>query len=504
MPSRSEFYANGLTNDWFCVAIIAVTLAALAAIAVIRRWRPWFPEPPLWLILVIALAVRIPGMFQSFWYDETFTAAFARLSWPDLGIAILSDLHPPLPYLMFHVTGKLIGWSEIALRLPSLVFGLLAVWLIYRITLESYHHERAARFAGLIMALLPMAIFYSNEARGYSLLVCLVLVMILAILENRPAWFVLGCLAAYGHSYGALYVLVCGLAALAYARQRSLYWRRWWRLSVAIGFVLVIVWLPFMVYQSRDISNGFWMRPFNWPGVSWYPFTTTIGGRMPAVAGLLAMVVLTTITALALWRRPWRYRRPALLFAVWLTVPLLAALISAFWSNIYLARALLPAGLLLPIFWSWYLVNGNYRRAGGVALAVVLVAGTLFYYGRPRENLRSFMAQCDNASVVYALDNHIGIAALYYAIPPVIVWEGANDTTQELSQEAKSILFDLGTIDQLNGNICIPYLDNHMASAAKVAQLQSILSAPHQERTPEYTEHRYYRYIMFEVRADDL
>jgi len=503
MPSRSEFYANGLTNDWYCVAIIAVTLAALGAVAVARRWRPWFPEPPLWLILVIALAVRIPGMFQSFWYDETFTAAFARLSWPDLGIAILSDLHPPLPYLMFHVTGNLIGWSEVALRLPSLLFGLLAVWLIYRITLESYHHERAARYAALIMALLPQAVYYSNEARGYALLVCLVLVMILAILENRPAWFVLGCLAAYAHAYGALYVLVCGLAALVYVQQRPLSWRRWWRLSVAIGFVLVMAWLPFMVYQSRDISNGFWMRPFNWPGVVWYPFTTTVGGNMPAVLGLVSIVVLTAVTALAL-RRPWRFRRPALLLFIWLAVPVLAALVSATWSNIFLARALLPAGFLISVFWSWYLVNGSYRRAAGASLGVVLIAGILAYWGTPRENVRDYLAQCRGADMVYALDNHIGIVALYYSPVPVLVWSEANDTTQELSEEAKRILFDLGTIDQLTGLVCIPYLDNHMASAAKVAQLQSILSAPHLEWQPQDTQHRYYRYIMFEVRADDL
>lgn len=504
MPSRSEFYAAGVANDWYCVLVVGLTLAALVLLIKARRWRLRLPESALWFVLLVALAVRIPGLFQSFWYDETFTAALARLSWHDLGIVILSDLHPPLPYLLFHVTGRLLGWSELALRLPSLVTGLIAVWLMYRVTLESLHHERAAKIAALIMALLPMSVYYSNEARGYSLLVCLVLLMVLAVLDNRPAWFVFGSLAAYTHAYGALYVLVIGLAALVYSRRRSAYWRRWWLLSVSIGGALVLAWLPFMVYQSRDISNGFWMRPFSWPGVVWYPVTTTVGGNMPAWLGLVSIVVVTAVTTLALARRPWRYSRPALLLGVWLAVPIAAALVSALWSNIFLARALLPAGVILIVFWSWYLVNGPYRRAAGVALAAVLIAGVLAYWATPRENVRDYLAQCEGANSTYALDNHIGIIALYYSPVPVLVWSEANDTTQELSEEAKRILFDLGTIDQLTGLICIPYLDNHMASLEKIKQLAAILEAPYLEKRPEDTQHRYYRYIMFEVLADDL
>src|SRR5690606_25811375 len=97
-------------------------------------------------------------------------------------------------------------------------------------------------------------IYYSNEARVYTLLACVAVALALAILEDKPLWFALAAAAApMLHNLGYLYVGVMGLAALAYHRRRA------WVLACAPAGAVALLWLPFLLGQVRDIADGFWL-----------------------------------------------------------------------------------------------------------------------------------------------------------------------------------------------------------------------------------------------------
>ncbi len=122
-------------------------------------------------ILIISLFLRLISLNQSLWLDEATTAIVARdYSWGDfLGKFLPADFHPPLYYVLVKLFAGLINnYSEVAIRTPSVIFGLLTVFLVYKIG-EKIKNERLGLFSSLLLAVSPLHIYYSQEARIYVL-----------------------------------------------------------------------------------------------------------------------------------------------------------------------------------------------------------------------------------------------------------------------------------------------------------------------------------------------
>ena len=73
--------------------------------------------------------------------------------------------------------------NSIAIRLPTLLFGLAGLWMVYRIALELFNSQLIARMALLIATVNPIHIHYSQTARGYSLIIFFSAAMILLSLR---------------------------------------------------------------------------------------------------------------------------------------------------------------------------------------------------------------------------------------------------------------------------------------------------------------------------------
>ena len=109
---------------------------------------------------------------QSYHHDEVITAArvipgsFAHMLHEVKG----SESNPPLYYVLAWAWAKAFGTGEVGLRSLSALFGAATVPVAYLIG-----RELASRRAGLIAAALvavnPMLIWYSQEARSYAVLV---------------------------------------------------------------------------------------------------------------------------------------------------------------------------------------------------------------------------------------------------------------------------------------------------------------------------------------------
>ena len=81
--------------------------------------------------MFIGLVLRLISLNQSLWLDEATTAIVARdFSWGDFfGKFLPADFHPPLYYVLVKLFAGLINnYSEVALRLPSVIFGVLTVF----------------------------------------------------------------------------------------------------------------------------------------------------------------------------------------------------------------------------------------------------------------------------------------------------------------------------------------------------------------------------------------
>lgn len=117
-------------------------------------------------ILLLGFVLRLINMNQSLWLDEAITALAVKNNSLIEIITRFSpgDFHPPLYYLILKLWTNIFGYSEIALRMPSVIFGVLTVYFVYKLG-----GKRWGIIAGLFMAVNPLAVYYSQEARMYSL-----------------------------------------------------------------------------------------------------------------------------------------------------------------------------------------------------------------------------------------------------------------------------------------------------------------------------------------------
>lgn len=194
--------------------------------------------------------MRLPSFGDSLFGDELST--YYIVTGHGLGRALdllrgnTADLNPPLLFVLAWITERL-GDPAQSIRIASLISGTAAIPLTF--VLGRWTVGRPAALVGAALtALSPYLIFYSTEARAYSLVLCLVLVSSLALVRalqtGRAAWWVVyavaSCAAMYAH-YPALFVLVAqfgwAFATRAEARRALLAAN----LAAAVGY---LPWLP--------------------------------------------------------------------------------------------------------------------------------------------------------------------------------------------------------------------------------------------------------------------
>ena len=200
------------------------------------------PRRSVWAALALvtagALALRLPYLGnQSLWYDETFTRtitvapSITRL-WHEVKA---SEGTPPLYYLLTWGWGKLFGiHSDAALRATSGLAGAACAPAAF-LALRRLAGGRAALAAAALAAASPMLVWYSLDARAYSLLVLLSLVSIWStslVLERPTArrfagWMLAAAAVVWTHYFGA-FLVVAEAALLLWrlpeARGRTLAW----------------------------------------------------------------------------------------------------------------------------------------------------------------------------------------------------------------------------------------------------------------------------------------
>ncbi|MHB8492399.1 MAG: glycosyltransferase family 39 protein [Solirubrobacteraceae bacterium] len=272
-------------------------------IAGAARW--W----PLALLVVVGAALRFSTLsLQSLWYDEAFTAVhvFSGSLSATLSQIPHTENTPPLWYQLEWAVIQVGGDGAFALRFLSALAGLALVPVAYAIGSE-LASRRAAILAAAIVAVSPLFVWYSQEARAYSLftLLCAVVMWCFLRAERRPsarrfAAFALAAVLALLTHYFAVFLVVP--MALWLARRRE----RLWPALGALGAIAVTgaALLPLALTQGG--------RGAEWIGnltllsrleaIPQYYLTGYSGGPLGRGVELLVALPLLAGLALGLWR----------------------------------------------------------------------------------------------------------------------------------------------------------------------------------------------------------
>lgn len=179
-------------------------------------------------LTVVAAAIRLLTTRQ-IWLDEALTARLT--DGPFLSMfhgASAADAHPPLQVILSWASRQAFGPSPFALRLPSLVAGVLLVPLLYLVGKELYD-RRAGVAAASIGAFAPTLVWFSSEARPAALTMLLALFalfsMLCALRRGRASdWVLFGVAGAaliWTHQLALIHLMVLhGAVAVALFRRR--------------------------------------------------------------------------------------------------------------------------------------------------------------------------------------------------------------------------------------------------------------------------------------------
>jgi len=133
------------------------------------RVKRWYVSACL-LILLVAAGLRFYRLdAQSFWNDEGNTARLVERPVSLIIEGAAGDIHPPGYYLLLHVWRACTGESEFALRAFSALCGVLTVAVTAAVA-QYIGRRRTALAAALLVAVHPLSVYYSQEARMYALL----------------------------------------------------------------------------------------------------------------------------------------------------------------------------------------------------------------------------------------------------------------------------------------------------------------------------------------------
>lgn len=190
-------------------------------------------------------------MNESLWLDEATTALVSKMSLHDIFFKFLpGDFHPPLYYLLMKYWVNIFGNSEFSLRIPSLIFALLTIYVIYK---------TFGKISAILLASAPLLFYYAQEARMYTMAMFLVACLISCFLKiiKKGSWadyFVFSVILflVFLTDYVALLIIpVLWLSALIMKKKPG--WLVKFVLSHSLLIISGVFWFPFL---QKQLVNG--------------------------------------------------------------------------------------------------------------------------------------------------------------------------------------------------------------------------------------------------------
>jgi hypothetical protein len=232
--------------------------------------RRWLPAAAVALggLCLAALTIRLT-VPRGLWVDEAISVRQAQLPFGEMISDIrVTDVHPPLHHALLWGTVRLFGTSELAVRIPSLLAGVALVPAMLWTGRVAFD-RRTGWIAAVLAAIAPFCVWYSQEARMYSLFMLFATLAVgaqlLAIRRGRRIdWLLYAAATAamFWTQYFAVLPVAVQQVAFAIAWWRRRHDRdgarrlaRSWAVSAALVVIAVLPLLPLLQAQFDAYGN---------------------------------------------------------------------------------------------------------------------------------------------------------------------------------------------------------------------------------------------------------
>jgi mannosyltransferase len=470
---------------------------------------------PLAALLVLAAVLRFSTLgLQSFWYDEAFTPVHVLRA--SLGATLHGVVHtentPPLWYVLIWAWSRLFGTGAVAMRLPSAAFGVATVavaWAIGR-ELEGPSTRRATAIAAAaFVAVNPLFVWYSQEARAYGLFVLTSALAMLCFLRARreptpgrlAAFAATASLALLSHYFAAFLLAPMVVILLMHGGVR----RRATLLACAVPILVGLALLPLAVAQGGHGAQwiGEWALSKRLQAIPQYYLTGYSGA--PLGHGIELLVALPILAGIGwgLWSvlEPREEQGALIALAITACGVLLPIVLVAFGLDYLAPRNLVAAMIPLSALIAVVVTARRAGRVGTLLAALIAVAGLAISLD---VDLSPRLQRGDWRGVAKALRGapaggraittvELGAAPLEYYLPPLHnLARGASVTVGEIDETGYAPLqasaasppapgFHLLSRDDVNGLIVYRFRSVTPRTVSEATLRRHVITLAHPE-----------------------
>lgn len=377
--------ATGRWNVWDSVVLVASSVGfALLSLGNMSRWSVWF--------------------------DEAYGLFIIRGNYLDIARLTSMDVHPPMYYWALKAWTSVFGvGSEVAVRSLSLVWIMVAMVFIY-LLVRRWFGQQSAALTLVLLALTPLLLRYSTEARMYGMTTAIVAaatyVLVSATEKSRLwKWLLYGLLMALGmwtHYFTALAFAAHWLwrwtmtPGKGRAHLKS-FFAKPWLIAHGVALVAYAPWLSFAIKQLSGVqSGGFWIAPIGSATPLNFVSDTLMYRVNGEVTSWLAVLVWASIVAVAVlaWRLHQRLdheqRARYRLIVIMALLPLLMLIVASLppLRPAFVDRYVLSASIFLVVLIAITLTHtiGRWRRPARLPITalglvlVMMVSGIMYVY----------------------------------------------------------------------------------------------------------------------------
>ena len=308
------------------------------------------------LILAVGLALRLVDLGDGLWYDEIGTLVrYVRRPLGEIVTRFDTQNQHMLYSILAHVSVRVFGESAWALRLPAALFGVVSLWAVWWLGVRITSRHEALVAAGLL-AVSSHHVWFSQDARGYSMLMALSVIgtgLFIPLLDRSgPAR---GSVAAYALVMAAAcWTQVAGGFVLI---AHGLVWL-WvvsgdWRIPargamrplgalVLAGVVTLLLYAPVLPSMTRTLAGPKATGgAAEWKSLGWFAGEAIRGLRSGVPGGLVTVTLGALILFLGLvsYWRAWKTVTLLLTVPVVVTAAVMLATAHNLWPRLFFFAA---------------------------------------------------------------------------------------------------------------------------------------------------------------------
>ncbi len=338
------------------------------------------------LFLIIAGALIRFYNLENLSLSNDELSALSRLqfnNWKEIfnyGVGI--DYHPAGIQFLLYVITSLFGFSELAVRIPFAVMGVLSIMLIYQIG-KIWFNKHVGLIAASFLTFLEFPILYSQIIRPYSsgLFFSLAMVYCLTRLlysesKNKIVYmlgyalFTAACM--YNHYFSFLFAALVSFTALLIGKEKRVY-------IFLGGIISILLFVPHIQMTIYQLSKGGLSDWLEMPDSSilyehlFYIFNES----WIVVLFIIVSVIISIFLNKELFKQ---YNRFRIISICWFIIPVFTAFFYSKYINPVFQHSILIFSFpFLILFISSFITlsNSKWFTVQFIAISIILASSTL-------------------------------------------------------------------------------------------------------------------------------